>query len=328
MNNKKWLVACLMSLVLILAACGGDGEKESASDGPLKGEFITILTGGSSGIYFPLGGTLSKIYSDLGARANSQSTSASAANLTTLNQGKAEVAFTMGDTAADAYEGIDSFEEQGKQENIRTIASLYTNYFQIVALEGSGIETVADLKGHSVAVGAPASGTEIAAQRVLEAYGMSYDDIKPDFLSFSEGVEGMKNGNVDAVVMSSGLPNAGILELATSKKVKIVAIEEDKVLEMQNDYPTFFPTFVPKETYKGMTEDVPTLGVNNYLMTHDGVSEDVVYEMTKAFYENIEAIQDSHNAAKDISIDRALESLPAPLHPGAKKYFDEQGISE
>src|SRR5699024_5305680 len=127
---------------------------------------------------------------------------------------------------------------------------------------------------------------------------------------------------------SSGLPNAGILELATSKKVKIVAIEEDKVLEMQKDYPTFFPTFVPKETYKGMTEDVPTLGVNNYLMTHDGVSEDVVYEMTKAFYENIEAIQDSHNAAKDISIDRALESLPAPLQPGAKKYFDEQGISE
>lgn len=352
MKKKLSIMSLLMALVLLLAACGNDKaetdkeetdtdsvdkaeevetDTETAGDDyadVLDGEFITILTGGSSGVYFPLGGTLAKIYQDVGAKSNSQSTSASAANATTLNQGKAEIGFTMGDAAADAYEGIDSFEEQGAQENIRSIAALYTNYLQIVATKDSGIETVADLKGKRVAVGAPASGTEIAAKRILGAYDMDYDDIKADYLSFAEGVEGMKNGNIDAVVISSGLPNAGVLELATSKDVHIVEIGEDKVLEMQKDYPTFFPTSVPKETYDKMEADVPTLGVNNYLITHKDVSDEVAYAMTRALFENIEQMQNSHNAAKGIDIKTALENLPAPLHPGAKKYFDEQGITE
>lgn len=352
MKKKLSIMSLFLTFILLLAACGNDnadnkdedknegtdtGDKTEEADSDvggddyadaLDGEFITILTGGSSGVYFPLGGTLAKIYQDLGAKSNSQSTSASAANATTLNQGKAEIGFTMGDAAADAYEGIDSFEEQGAQENIRSIASLYTNYLQIVATKDSGIDTVADLKGKRVAVGAPASGTEIAAKRVLRAYDMDYDDIKADYLSFAEGVEGMKNGNIDAVVISSGLPNAGILELATSKDVHIVEIAEDKVLEMQKDYPTFFPTSVPKETYDKMEADVPTLGVNNYLITHKDVSDDVAYAMTKALFENIEEMQNSHNAAKGIEMEKALENLPAPLHPGAKKFFDEQGISE
>lgn len=356
MKKKLSITSLLLALMLLLAACGNDDdsttedaegadsedkteETEGTDDDQeeaggddyadvLDGEFITILTGGSSGVYFPLGGTLAKIYQDVGAKSNSQSTSASAANATTLNQGKAEIGFTMGDAAADAYEGIDSFEEQGAQDKIRSIAALYTNYLQIVATKDSGIETVADLKGKKVAVGAPASGTEIAAKRILGAYGMDYDDITADYLSFAEGVEGMKNGNIDAVVISSGLPNAGVLELATSKDVHIVEIGEDKVLEMQKDYPTFFPTTVPKETYDKMEADVPTLGVKNYLITHEDVSDDVAYAMTRALFENIDQMQNSHNAAKGIDIEEALENLPAPLHPGAKKYFDEQGISE
>lgn len=329
-----------MVIVLVLVACNGDdsdsGKKGDASnndvgedfENALEGEFITILTGGSSGVYYPLGGTLAKIYQDLGAKANSQSTSASAANATTLNQGKAEIGFTMGDAAADAYEGIDSFEETGAQENIRSISALYTNYLQIVATKDSGITTVADLKNKRVAVGAPASGTEISAKRILAAYDMDYDDVRADFLSFSEGVEGMKNGNIDAVVISSGLPNAGILELATTKEIIIVEIEEDKILEMQKDYPTFFPTTVPSDTYDSMESDVNTVGVNNYLITHKDVSDDIAYAMTKALFENISEMQNSHNAAKDIDINKALENLPAPLHPGAKKYFDEKGITE
>lgn len=333
-------LSMLMAIVLILFACNGDdsdsdkkGDATNNDGGEdyenaLKDEFITILTGGSSGVYYPLGGTMAKIYQDLGAKANSQSTSASAANATTLNQAKAEIGFTMGDAAADAYEGIDSFEEIGAQENIRSIAALYTNYLQIVATKDSGISTVADLKGKRVAVGAPASGTEISAKRILAAYDMDYDDIKADYLSFSEGVEGMKNGNIDAVVISSGLPNAGILELATSKEIIIVEIEKDKILEMQKDYPTFFPTTVPKETYDSMDADVNTLGVNNYLITHKDVSDDVAYAMTRALFENISEMQNSHNAAKDIDINKALENLPAPIHPGAKRYYDEQGITE
>ncbi|WP_017381384.1 TAXI family TRAP transporter solute-binding subunit [Paenisporosarcina sp. TG-14] len=339
MKKSLLFLSMIMSFILILAGCNTkDGEtvKTSADSNAgekdyaeaLDGEFLTILTGGSSGVYFPLGATLAKMYQDMGAKSNSQSTAASAVNAITLNLGKAEMGFLMGDTAADAYEGIDSFEEQGAQENIRSIASLYTNYLQIVATKDSGIKTIEDLKGKKVAVGAPASGTEISAKRVLAAYDMTYDDIKEDYLSFAEGVEGMKNGNIDAVVISSGFPNAGILELGTSKEIAIVEIDEEKILEIQKKYPTFFPTTIPKDTYDGMEEDIQTVGVNNILMTHKDVSDEVVYAMTKALYENISQLQNSHNAGKEIDIKTALENLPAPLHPGAKKFFDEEGITE
>lgn len=340
MKKSISFLSMVMAFILLLSACNAEnegtsdkGSKDDSLGGDdyakaLDGEFITVLTGGSSGVYFPLGGTMAKIYQDLGAKANSQSTAASAANATTLNQGKAEIGFSMGDTAADAFEGIDSFEKQGAQENIRSIASLYTNYLQIVATKGSGIKTIEDLKGKRVAVGAPASGTEISARRVLAAYNMTYDDIKADYLSFSEGVEGMKNNNIDAVVISSGLPNAGVLELATSKEIIIVEIDKEKILEMQKDYPTFYPTIVSKDVYSGMEADVNTVGVNNVLITHKDVSDEVAYAMTRALYDNISQLQNSHNAAKDIDIKKALENLPAPLHPGAKKYFDEQGINE
>jgi uncharacterized protein len=334
-------LSMLLVLVLVISACNGENDKGSSNDKDknkdvvgddyteaFKDEFITILTGGSSGVYFPLGGTLSKIYQDAGATANSQSTAASATNAITINQGKAEIAYAMGDTVADAYEGIDSFEEQGAQENILSIASLYTNYLQIVATKASGIKTIEDLKGKRVAVGAPASGTEISAKRILSVYNMSYDDITADYLSFSEGVEGMQNGNIDAVVISSGLPNAGILELNTTQEISIVEISEEKVLQMQKEFPAFSPAKVPKDTYDGMEKDVSTVGVNNVLITHKDVSDDVAYAMTKALFENIDDLRASHNAAKDIDINHALENLPAPLHPGAKRYYDEEGITE
>ncbi|WP_164215843.1 TAXI family TRAP transporter solute-binding subunit [Virgibacillus sp. YIM 98842] len=337
--KKMFSIFSLVFLIgIVLGACGDSdaGGESSGEDGGseggsveeiLDGEFVTILTGGSSGVYYPLGGTLADMFQNLGANANSQSTAASAANATTLNQGDAEIGFSMGDAAADAYEGVGSFEEQGAQENIRSLASLYPNYLQIVATEESGIKTVEDLAGMNVAVGAPASGTEISAQRVLEAYGMSYDDINEDFLSFSEGVEGIQNGNIDAVVISSGLPNAGVLELQTTQDIVVVEIDEDIILGMQEDYPAFFPTNVPKDVYD-LEDDVTTIGVNNVLLTHSDVSDDLAYAMTKAIFENVDQLRDTHNAAQDITLEEALDNLPAPLHPGAERYFEEEGITE
>lgn len=331
MIKRFGLLSLIIIMAFVMTACGDDkASKDNDGDGggdvSLDGEFITILTGGSSGVYYPLGGTLAKIYSDLGAKANSQSTAASATNATTLEQDKAEVAFAMGDTIADAVEGIDSFEEQGAQENLRAMASLYTNYMQVVTTKDTGIVTVGDLRGKTIAVGAPGSGTEISARRILAAYDMTYDDITPDYLSFAEGVEGIKNGNVDAVVISSGLPNAGILELDTTEDIAIVEIEEDKIKALAEDYPAYFSTSVPSDTYESMDSDVNTIGVNNVLMTHSEVSDDLVYAMTKAFFDNIDQMRDSHNAAQEIELETALDNLPAPLHPGAEKYYEEMGI--
>jgi TRAP transporter TAXI family solute receptor len=337
-NKKKGMYAILASVTALALALGGCSSQEAGSDkqeekpsaspaeaaADLKGEYVTILTGGSSGVYFPLGGTLAKIYQEkLGATATSQSTAASAENAKKLNQQKAELGFLMGDTAADAYEGVDSFKESGAQENLRSVAALYPNYLQIVTIEGTGVETIEDLKGKKLAVGAPGSGTEISANRLLKAYGMTYDDLKVDFLSFAEGVEGIKNGTVDAVVISSGLPNSGVLELATTKEVKVLEISEEIIGQLAKDYPAFYSAPIPKETYEGMAEDVTTIAVNNVLMTHKDVPEETVYLLTKFMYENLKQLQDTHNAAKDISIDKAQTGLPAPLHPGAEKYFTE-----
>jgi len=156
---------------------------------------------------------------------------------------------------------------------------------------------------------------------------MSYDDINEDFLSFSEGVEGMQNGNIDAVVISSGLPNSGVMELQTTKDIVVVEIDEDVILEMQEDYPVYFPTTVSKDVYD-LEDDVTTIGVNNVLLTHKDVSDEVVYAMTKALFDNLDELKNTHNAAEDITMEEALDNLPAPLHPGAEQYFEEQGVTE
>jgi TRAP transporter TAXI family solute receptor len=333
------LMTMVLALFLVLSACGessqtgssdagqsdsSDAGTATSDDKKLAGQYVTVLTGGSSGVYFPLGGAMAKIFQDkLGATATSQSTGASAENAKKLNQKKAELGFLMGDTAADAYKGEDSFAESGAQENLRAVAALYPNYLQIVALKESGIEKITDLKGKAVAVGAPGSGTEISARRVLEAYGLSYEDVNEDFLSFSEGVEGIKNGTVDAVVISSGLPNSGILELATTKEVKIIEIEASIIEKLAEKYPAFFASSVPSGTYTGLDKEVSTIAVNNVLMTHKDVSEEMVYELTKAIFENVQVLKDTHNAAKNIALEDAQNGLPAPLHPGAEKYYKE-----
>jgi uncharacterized protein len=329
--KKTWLVnlMLILSTFLIVAGCSNAAQNSSTNnkEGILKGQYITILTGGSSGVYFPLGGALAKLYQEkLGVVATSQSTAASSENATKLNQKKAEVGFLMGDTASDAYKGVDSFKDKDAQKNLRTIAALYPNYLQIVTTTKTGIKTLDDLKGKRVAVGAPGSGTEISARRVLGVYGISYSDIKADYLSFAEGIEGIKNGSIDAVVISSGIPNSGLLELATMEEIVILEISEDKVKEMQKKYPVFFSIKIPKGTYKGQDKDINTVAVNNVLMTHKDVPEETVYQLTKIMFENLDVLKNTHSAAKDISIEKATDNLPAPLHPGAKKYYEE--ISE
>jgi uncharacterized protein len=325
----RFLFTVFVVFVLVCAGCSsGASTKENGKNNEksLEGEYITILTGGSSGVYFPLGGALAKLYQEkLGAVATSQSTAASAENATKLNQKKAEVGFLMGDTAADAYQGVDSFEKNGPQTNLRSIAALYPNYLQIVTTKKTGITSIESLKGKRLAVGAPGSGTEISAKRVLNAYGITYDDLKVDYLSFAEGIEGMKNGTVDAVVISSGIPNSGILELATTEEIVVIDIPEEKILEMSKKYPAFFSTKIPAGTYEGVNQDVNTIGVYNVLMTHKDVPEETVYQLTKTMFENIQVLKDTHNAAKDIDVKKAQEGLPAPLHPGAEKYYKELG---
>ena len=289
-------------------------------------EFINILTGGTSGVYYPIGSALTKIYGDniKDSKVQVQVTKASVENLVLLQEGKAEIAFVLGDAAKDAWEGKEDAGFKGKLDKLRIIGAIYPNYIQVVASKDSKIKTLADLKGKGLSVGAAKSGTELNARAVLAAAGMSYKDLgKVEYLPFAESVELIKNRQLDATLQSAGLGVASLKDLANSVEINVVAVPADVVKKMGAP---FIPGTIPAETYKGQTTAVSTTAIVNYLVTRKDVSDATAYQMTKLFYENLPALVAAHSAAKDINVKDAASNPPLPLHPGAAKYYKEKGL--
>lgn len=290
-------------------------------------EFITVLTGGTSGIYYPLGVALSKIYGEAieGSKAQVQSTKASVENLNLLQQGRGEVAFTLGDALSLAWAGNEEAGFKGKLDKLRGLSALYPNYIQIVASKDSGIQSIADLKGKRLSVGAPKSGTELNARAVLAAAGMSYEDLgKVEYLPFGESVELIKNRQLDATLQSVGLGAASIRDLATSVPITIVPIPEDVIAKIGD--PAYIARTVPAGTYQGQDQEVPTAAVINFLVTHSDVSDETAYQMTKLLHASKDQLVAAHAAAKEIDPAKAIEGMPVPLHPGAERYYKEAGL--
>ncbi|MGV8936529.1 MAG: TAXI family TRAP transporter solute-binding subunit [Allorhizobium sp.] len=289
-------------------------------------EFINVLTGGTSGVYYPLGVALSKIYGDniAGARTQVQATKASVENLNLLQAGRGEIGFALGDSVQMAWDGNKEAGFPGKLDKLRGIAAIYPNYIQIVASQESGVKLLADLKGKSLSVGAPKSGTELNARAILKAAGLSYDDMgKTEYLPFAESVELIKNRQLDATLQSAGMGVASIRDLATSLKINVVAVPAEDVAKIGAPY---IAAVIPAGTYEGQTEDVPTAAVGNFLITHEGVSDETAYQMTKLLFDNLPALTAAHSAAKAIDAKNALAGMPVPLHPGAERYYKEIGL--
>jgi TRAP transporter TAXI family solute receptor len=291
---------------------------------PVKAEtFINILTGGTSGVYYPLGVAISQLFSDNipDARPSVQATKASVENLNLLQEGKGEIAFTLGDSLEFAIAGNKEAGFAAPLDKLRVIGAIYPNYVQIVASEESGIKTLADLKGKRLSVGAPASGTELNARAILAAAGLSYDDLgQVEYLPFAESVELMKNRQLDATLQSAGLGVASIRDLATSVPIVVVEIPADVVAKAGAPYRS---ATIPAGTYEGQDADIATASVINYLVTHADVPDELVYAMTKAIFEHLDALAAAHSAAKAIDLVGAVTNPPTLLHPGAEKYFAE-----
>lgn len=291
-------------------------------------DFINILTGGTSGVYYPMGVALSKIFTEKvqGSRPSVQATKASVENLTLLQQGKGELGFTLGDSLAMGWEGNEEAGFKSKLDKLRGVTAIYPNYIQIVATKESGIKSLADLKGKRLSVGAPKSGTELNARAVLQGAGLSYKDLgKVEYLPFGESVELMKNRQLDATLQSAGLGVSSIRDLATSVPIVVVEIPADIVSKVGTPY---IQATIPAGTYEGQSAAVPTAAVVNYLVTHSGVKDETVYQMTKAIYESLPDLAAAHAAAKDIKLESALSGMPVPMHPGAQRYFDEKGVKK
>lgn len=322
---KKVLSMILIFVLVLTALVGCSSESGEANSSEAKEQrFVTIATGGSSGAYFALGGTVSNLLNENLSYVNSsvQSTGASAVNSTLIGEGKAELAFAMNDVVNYAYTGTETFADKGKVENLRGVASLYPNFVQVITIEGTGIEEISDLAGRKVGVGAPGSGTEVNARQILSAHGITYDDIDEDFLSYSEAVEQMKNGAIDAAFLTSGIPNSAIMDLATTKDVKIVPIRAEKIEALAAEFPFYSSEEIPAETY-GNAEPVETAAVMTLLVTSADLPDDVVYDITKTIFENLSALGDTHASGKKISLEKVEVGMPIPLHPGAAKYFEE-----
>ncbi len=307
----------LAALGLALALSGASARAD---------EFVNILTGGTSGVYYPMGVALSKIYADKipGARPSVQATKASVENLNLLQQGRGEIAFTLGDSLIAAWKGDEEAGFKTPLKKLRGVSAVYPNYIQIVAAKDSGIKTLADLKGKRISVGAPKSGTELNARAILAAAGLAYKDLgKVEYLPFAESVELVKNRQLDATLQSAGLGVASIRDLATSVEINVVSVPTDIVAKAGLP---FITAIVPANTYTGQTEAVPTAAVVNYLVTHEGVKDETIYQMTKSMYENLDALAAAHAAGRGVKLDHALDGMPVPLHPGAARYYKEKGL--
>jgi TRAP transporter TAXI family solute receptor len=289
---------------------------------------IGVLTGGTSGIYYPLGVALGKIYGEKIANVKTQvqATKASVENLILLEQGRGEIAFTIGDSLKAGWDGDEESGFKTKLRKLRAIAAIYPNYIQIVAARDSGIKSVAELKGKSLSVGAPKSGTELNTRAILKAAGMSYADIgKVEYLPFAESVDLMKNRQLTATLQSAGLGVASLRDLSNAMEVTVLSVPKSIVDKMG---PPFMSAKIPANTYKGQDRDIETASVPNFLVTHADVSDELVYRMTQLVFESLPELANAHAAGKEIKLETALSGVPIPLHPGAERYYKEKGLKK
>jgi uncharacterized protein len=309
------LTAVAVALVAVLSAPATHAQA-----------FINVLTGGTSGVYYPLGVAIGKIYSDQipNVKTQVQATKASVENLNLLQQGRGEIAFVLGDALKAAWEGDEDAGFKSKLDRLRTIGAIYPNYIQIVATADSGIRTLADLRGKSLSVGAPKSGTELNTRAILAAAGLSYKDLgKVEYLPFAESIDLMKNRQLDATQQSAGLGVASLKDLSNSVDITLVSVPKEVVDRMG---PPFVPETIPANTYPGQDKDVPTAAIVNYLVTSSAVSDDLAYQMTKLIFESLPELANAHAAGKNIKLATAAAGSPVPLHPGAIRYYREKGL--
>ena len=313
MKKRCILLAAAAALTIVTSARAAD--------------FINVLTGGTSGVYYPMGVALSQIYGKAipGAKSSVQATKASAENLNLLQAGRGELGFSLGDSLSDAWKGDEEAGFKTPLKKLRGVAAIYPNYIQIVAAADSGIKTLADLKGKRLAVGAPKSGTELNARAILKGAGLSYKDLsRVEYLPFGESVELMKNRQLDATLISAGLGVAAVRDLSVAVKIVLLPVPADVVGKIGD--PAYQTAVIPAKTYEGQTSEVQTVAIQNFLVTHEGVPADTIYRMTKSMWENLDQLYAAHAAAKAMKKEDAVKGMPLPLHPGAEKYYKEAGL--
>jgi TRAP transporter TAXI family solute receptor len=294
---------------------------------PLAQEVKLILaTGGTAGTYYPFGGAMAKIWNSKipGMNVTAQATGASAENVRLVNKKEAELALVQSDTIDFAYHAKEAFKEPLKK--MSAIAILYPEIIQIVVRGDSKIKNFTDLKGVKIGVGAPGSGTEANFRQLCDVYGIKKEDVKAQFLSFAESAEQFKDRHIDAFIVTAGIPNAAIMDVAVMQNIRILSLPDNKIAQLTKKYPFLSSTVVPANTYKNQSADVKTIAVSAVLISSSELPENVVYNLTKALFDNQAELAAAHAKGKELNLKTAAKGVSIPFHPGAVKYYKEKGI--
>jgi uncharacterized protein len=321
------LAALSLAAALALAGCGGQQTRGAAGSGadekscePGTGR-VNIATGNSTGVYYVVGGGLAKVINaETDLQATSAETGASVQNIQQLVAGDYDIAFSLADTATDAINGDGDFD--GPQD-VSTLGRIYSNYTHVVVQADSGIDSVEDFKGKRISTGSPQSGTEVIANRMIEVAGLQPGDVKAQRLDLDQTIAGMKDGTVDGLVWSGGLPTPAITDLFTSRGDKVKFIDVTPLLpKMQEINPVYEEASIPGDTYE-LAEDVPTFAVPNLLMVRNDMPENAACALTTLMIEQKDELAKVHPSAEEISAENASKTDPVPLHPGSERALEQ-----
>ncbi|MEK3935666.1 TAXI family TRAP transporter solute-binding subunit [Sporosarcina sp. FSL W7-1349] len=333
--NKIWkrmlLIGAMTALAALVSACGNDAE-EAGAEGTSSSKKPTILnfpTASTTGTIYPLGAAMANLWDQKvdGIRVNAQASNGGVDNLNLLKDGEAHISFATTGIIWEAYNGERSFKDR-KYEDVRIIAGLYYNPNQFVVRKDAGIESVTDLKGKRFAPGSVGSTPEVESSIILPAYGLNYpDDIKENFVGFTEAIDLMRNKQLDGALIQAGLPSAAVTEMTSTADGKLIGMEPEIRKALMDEYPWYSEMTIPKGTYDNQDEDIDTLAIKMMLITDASVGDDVIYELSKSFWENIESLESAHAIVKQMDIENAVTELAdIPLHPGAERYYQEAGL--
>jgi TRAP transporter TAXI family solute receptor len=325
--RKAWSVLGVFVVVFLARSV------DAAAELPVRrGAYvITVLTGPSSGIYFPIGGAFSTFVGSLGYKTSATATGATAENINALQTGRGEMAIAMSDSIIQAVESFGAYEGKPPAKDLRALMGLWPNFCQIVTTADSGIKTFEDMKGKRVGVGAPDSGVELNARMMFEAHGMTYADCEVAYLNYGEAIDQIKNGFCDVAFVTSGLHNATIMELGAGKKISFVPVEGEALRNLLTKYPFYIEETIPAATY-GTDSDTTTAAVMNIMLIDGKLPDDVVYDLLENIYspDGLKAIQSSHPAAKvHITLETALRGIAGtsiPFHDGALQFYRDKGL--
>ena len=316
------------AFLLTFAFCLLPSALTSGCSAP-QARFLSIATGGTGGVYYTYGGAVARLISEKvpNTQVTAEATGASVDNLKLMQTGKVDLAFTLADTLAEAVKGRGPFKDTGAVGSLRTLAVLYTNYTHVVTRADLGIKTVADLKGRTVSVGSPGSGTELLADRVLTAAGLDpRKDITRHALSVAESVGALKDGKLDAFFWSGGLPTPSVQDLAATPGVSMALLGHESLLPfLQRDYghELYSLAVIPAGSYRGVDTDTATVGVRNLLVASASLDDALVEQIVKVLFENKDALVAAHPEARHLERPSTFEGVPAPYHPGAIRYYSE-----